>query len=425
MLDTLERSLLCRQLAVFACVLALVAFCVLVYYRGTMDAQIRSELSTLADSVISSIDFDDGTGKFAGGKPDSIVSALPEESARSLSVLRLQWYDTTGHLEADKGHLQLRLPFSANSTFEEQAAPHALVLTRPAMMQNKILGWVRVARPLATEDREYYRLLFAVIVGVGVTLIAISIASRWLVHQSIRPIVSMTGRLKQFTADASHELRNPLMIIKTNTDVALKYAGGMRDGDREKFEAIRSAADDMSRMTGDLLLLCRFDSVGLVSSIHDQSMDLRDLCTEIGNKWKAAYPQIELQLNLQEPLKMTADRSEMVRLFDNLICNAFQYTKTGGSVSISGQRGRDRMLTISIRDNGIGIADADLPHVFERFWRADKARAFRESGSGLGLAICKVIAESYKGTVTIQSKLGTGSTFTVRLPGSPDNAPAS
>ena len=230
----------------------------------------------------------------------------------------------------------------------------------------------------------------------------------------MRPIEQSFQRLQQFTADASHELRSPLMAIKSNAAVALKYAEGMRDSDAEKFEAIASATRQMTRLTEDLLLLARTD--------RDRQQDWQqvDLIAILRHLIQLYMPKAEekailLKADLSESLYLFGDAEQLTQLFTNLLINAIQYTLAEGTVAIEAYQ-KGAYLQVQVRDTGIGIASAHLTQVFDRFWRADSSRSYSSGGSGLGLAIAQSVAQTHGGSIAVQSQFGVGSCFTVLLP---------
>ena len=157
----------------------------------------------------------------------------------------------------------------------------------------------------------------------------------------MQPIEESFQRLRQFTADASHELRSPLMAISTNAEVALTYPEGMRKSDGEKFQAIAMATEQISQLTEDLLLLARTDKV---SSFEFNRIDLTTLLTDLVNLYKpqAQGKQIEFKAEIESDLWLNGDEAKLARAFTNLIQNAIQYTPTGGEVEVKGRSHRSR-----------------------------------------------------------------------------------
>jgi len=230
----------------------------------------------------------------------------------------------------------------------------------------------------------------------------------------MQPIEQSFWKLQQFTADASHELRSPLMVIKSNAAVALKYPEGIRESDAEKFRAIASAINQMSALTEDLLMLARTDQTSLQKQ---DSVSLTKILEQLVQLYKtqAEAKQLYLKAELLPELSVLGDADQLTRLFINLIDNALRYTPENGTVNIQTSR-TGNTLIIHIQDTGVGIAPDQLAHIFDRFWRADRSRTYWSSGFGLGLAIAQGIAQKHGGMITVSSQLGVGSCFSVQLP---------
>ena len=177
----------------------------------------------------------------------------------------------------------------------------------------------------------------------------------------------------------------------------------------------------MSRIVAGLGFLAREDAGEMSPAPPAQFVDLRQLCTFVGEELaaKAAQKEISLKIVAKATAFVSGDPDQLQLLLRNLGDNALKYTAPGGSVTLTlapaAALGTSASAIITVTDTGIGIADDDLPFVFDRFWRADRARA--SEGSGLGLAISKRIAEAHGGTLTVESTLGRGTTFTLELPG--------
>jgi heavy metal sensor kinase len=232
---------------------------------------------------------------------------------------------------------------------------------------------------------------------------------------------AMIGRLerafqrqKQFTSDASHELRAPLAVIEAESSLALQKERPPNDY-RQSLETISKEAKQMSSLIDQMLILARADAgkeqwdftqVDLGKLINDISADIEILCQEKG---------LSFQLGHTENLMVQGDEAGLRELFMNLLDNAVRYTPSPGTVSVSLRR-EGQMAVVAITDTGVGIPAEDMPLIFERFYRVDKSRSRTEGGSGLGLAISQHIAEAHGGKIEVESKVGAGSTFSLWLP---------
>jgi heavy metal sensor kinase len=221
-------------------------------------------------------------------------------------------------------------------------------------------------------------------------------------------------RQRQFTADASHELRTPLTAVKGQVEVALNRP---READtyREVLQNVNEEVDRLIRLVGSLLTLARADAGQIPFS--PETVDVGDLVSAAVEQVRPAAQQrnVELVLAPGPPVTLRADEDLLLQLLLNLLDNAVKYTPSGGRVS-AGWTADGARVELWVRDTGAGIAPEHLPHIFDRFYRADKARSRAEGGVGLGLSICRWIAEAHGGSISVESAPGQGSTFTARLP---------
>ena len=222
-------------------------------------------------------------------------------------------------------------------------------------------------------------------------------------------------RITQFTADASHELRTPVALLRTRTEILLRPPRSS-DEYRTALEANLADLEHTSIVIGNLMLLARSDAGA--ESLHFIHLDLKQLVQETCDLARPLAEAKDLSWLVELPhesIWVHADADALQRLLLILLDNAVKYTPSTGSVAISlNASGEDAVLIV--RDNGVGIASGDLPHIFERFYRADKARARSTGGAGLGLAIGNWITQQHGGTLTAESTPLAGSIFCVTLP---------
>jgi heavy metal sensor kinase len=220
--------------------------------------------------------------------------------------------------------------------------------------------------------------------------------------------------MRRFVADASHELRTPIAVIRGEADVALSKPRTAEEY-RECLATVLDEARRLSSLVDDLLNLARADA----GHVRLQTVDfylnelLADCCRSV--QTLAAARQIALHCQPGADLQFSGDEPLLRRLIVNLLDNAIRYTPPGGTVTASLTAG-DCTIALRVADTGVGISPADVPHIFERFYRAGEARSRQDGGFGLGLAIVKWIAESHSGQVSCISTPGRGSTFSVSLP---------
>jgi len=226
---------------------------------------------------------------------------------------------------------------------------------------------------------------------------------------------SAVKRLSQFTADASHELRTPVALIRTTAELTLRRERSP-DVYREALRQVVLESERTSRLVEDLLLLARADA-GL-PALSLERLDLSPLVRDVCQQGQVLAEERQLQISTEapeDPVYVEANDPALRRLLLLLLDNAVKYTPAGGRIilSIGSDAGG---TTVAVRDTGIGIADSALPHVFERFYRADESRNRDAGGTGLGLAIAKWIAERHHASLEAESVVGEGSTFRVRFP---------
>jgi signal transduction histidine kinase len=218
---------------------------------------------------------------------------------------------------------------------------------------------------------------------------------------------------RQFLADASHELRNPLAIIRTNLDVALADPDADPEELRQSLVVVQRASDRMSHLVDDLLALARGQALEVRSELVDLGAAVADASDELF--LSAKRRDITLDRTIVPGVVVSGDYDALKRAVSNLLENAVRYAPPGSRVRLAVGSERSRAW-VSVSDEGPGLAPEDQRRVFDRFWRADKGRSRAEGGTGLGLAIVRQIANSHGGEVQLQSKVGVGSTFTIWLP---------
>jgi heavy metal sensor kinase len=234
-------------------------------------------------------------------------------------------------------------------------------------------------------------------------------------NEMLDRIESAFLRITEFTADASHELRTPVSLIRTEAELALRRSRGEAEY-KESLRHILLEAERTTALIEQLLSLARADSGR--ETLHLQPVDLRQTLHSVVDGWQqvATLRDLELSAKLDVPdFFVLGDETLLRRLLDILLDNAFKYTSAPGSVRLSlAPRGESAVITV--QDSGVGIAEEEQSKIFERFYRVDKARSRAQGGAGLGLAIAQWIVTQHNGSITVESHSGDGATFRVELP---------
>jgi heavy metal sensor kinase len=220
--------------------------------------------------------------------------------------------------------------------------------------------------------------------------------------------------IRRFTADAAHELRTPITVLRTEAEVALKSPRAPEHY-RDVLENQLEELERLSRLAERLLFLCREDA-GLVPAARS-SVDLRKIAEDVDEHMRVVAEEKGVTLHLAADARCAAEGDEELlrRLLFNLVDNAIKFTPAGGTVKVEASHS-ETGARIVVADSGVGIAPDHLPHVFQRFYRVDPARGPDASGSGLGLAIARSIAETHGGFIAIESSLGAGTRVVLTLP---------
>jgi two-component system, OmpR family, manganese sensing sensor histidine kinase len=339
----------------------------------------------------------------------------------------LEWFSAEGELQWSTFFISPSIPLRPENVDEtvsvtiEQRLRQA---TRQIVSAGQVLGYLRVSHPWFEVTKPTRQLIRDLGLGLGL-MIGIVGAIGWLLSGlAMAPIRDSYQRLRQFTADASHELRNPIAVIQTNVQVALEDPDPRLQQDQ--LRVIERLTRRLGRLVDDLLFLARQDS-GMIP-LQLGKVRLCELLKDVVEEQNLIATEKGLLLSLKLPEhcdEMQGDRNQLTRLFTNLISNAVQYTPAGGKIEVTLLQ-KTQTAQIQVKDTGIGIPAEALPQVFDRFYRVDPARSLAgisksaggkgKAETGLGLAIAKVIAESHQGHIQVESVPQQGTTFTVSLP---------
>jgi two-component system sensor histidine kinase VicK len=235
-----------------------------------------------------------------------------------------------------------------------------------------------------------------------------------LVIQDITKHKKLDNMRKDFVANVSHEIRTPLTTIKTYSETLIDWVlDENKEMSKELLSVIDSEADRMTFIVQDLLDLSKLDNIQL----DLQETDLREIIRQCIKQNELFAEQRSMTVEYDDPplpLAINADVKRINQIINNIISNAIKYTPEGGKVRIYTSES-DKYYRIYIKDNGIGIPSDDLRHIFDRFYRVDKARSREMGGTGLGLAIAKEYIEAHGGKITAVSEYGKGTTMLLRF----------
>lgn len=401
--------------------LLLAAFSITVYVatERTLLEVVDERLHSRIEEVERGLEFDERGRPHLAGRQQDDDPALP-----LTEVVRLRdgavVYRSDDHEDTDALHRTgaLRRNIvdwkSPNTVFLASGNEVRLMAVRTSSRGDVYEVWM--AEPLEPVRREQHELAAVIAVAFPATLLLAIVGGRWLAGRAIRPIEDALAAMRRFTADASHELRTPLASICTECEVALEK----RRPAEEHEETIRSVLEEaqrLARLANELLDLSRADAPGGLR-LEREEVRLDALAGELRALFEplAAQKGVALAFEVDGATTVTGDCGRLRQLLQSLLENALKFTDAGGRIDLRVRPANGSgAVAIEVADTGAGIAPGHLPHIFERFYRADPARS--RGGLGLGLAIAKAVAEAHGGSIAVASETGKGSTFTVKIPG--------
>ncbi len=466
----------------------LTSFSTFLYFTlsKSLHKDIDNKLKSLAELIAS--EASSPLSKFGFGNIDQAL-----EASMNLKPVGkfIQVLDESGNIGRKSDNLRnIQLPISLNAlknaskgliTFETNLTignTPLRIITLPVVENSHVTKIVQIASSLEGVEDALNKLFLILIISVPSTLILASLGGQFLAHKALKPVdnITQTARMitsqnlnqrinppkvkdeisrlietfnemisrldqsfqqmKQFSSDASHELKTPLTILKGEVEVMLRR----ERSSQEYQQTLKSNLEEINRMSQiveDLLTLSKADTGEI--KLNKEYINLTEILNEVVTQMDRLAKSKKIYLsasNHHQDIHLFGDALRLRELFINLIENGVKYTEEGGSIHITLQKEyspsvsdqsdwtegeKKEFVKIIVSDTGIGIAEEDQERIFGRFFRVDKARSREQGGSGLGLSICKWIVDAHQGEIEVESELGKGSSFIVRLPLSPPN----
>ncbi len=340
-------------------------------------------------------------------------------------ILYVRWYDSRRQLHHFFGSpppetIDISPGFRTikpdRSYGQSQAAGEWLrQLTFPVYEENELIGYLQIAIPLTSLQSDLQQFQLALMLSVLVTLVLIGFTGWYLGGMAMQPIRQAYTQLQRFTADASHELRSPLSASLTNAQVALMMASECPQI-RPSLENIIDSTQSMKRLVNNLLLLARHQ--GQLAPELLKPIDLSTFLEQLAVDYsaQAKTQNIKFILHIPErPVEIWGDLDLLKQAVDNLLNNACKFTPAGGTVWLRLER-HSSWAIVQVVDTGVGIPAADLPYVFDRFYRVDAERTSDRDGFGLGLSLAQQVVQAHGGQLHATSIEQKGSTFQIELP---------
>jgi heavy metal sensor kinase len=440
--------------------LSLIAFAFLIYYAAAasfhqrQDESLLSTAQTVASAYVE--EFEEQKSLTKAGEVVLAELAFPNRSVQVTDSNGLSMASTNVSRSAGP------LPSAALSEAKQRGSSFASLngwrVAIVPISSNQELGFATVAEPLSVIDDALRTLRRDFFAGVPIVLLLASAGGYFLARKSLSPIASMDRQTKRisagslssrldvidprdelgslaitindlltrlessfkeqqrFIADASHELRTPLAVLRSETEVALNKTRTVEEY-QESLSLIKDEAERLSRIVEDLFILAR-QPLDTPHSLIKEPVLLNDAVRDCARAAQVLATRKGVRLeteNDQHSIVLQGDGELIKRMILNLLDNAVKYTPKDGEINISLVR-QNGNAQIVVRDTGIGISKADQSHVFDRFYRVDKARSRSLGGAGLGLSIASWIVEAHNGQISVESTPNQGSKFTVKLP---------
>jgi len=443
--------------------LFLLGFSATLYFTlaRSLEQQVDATLRLNAEQIAGAVNIEQGQVNFQNSESDMTDAAGLREQGYLVRLI-----DASGGV-ADTNARFAALPVAPSALDAARRGQPSLdtfvvnghsfrVYTRPIVEGGQFYGELQVAQSLDSVSNTLRQLLLLLAAIVPLTLVFALAGGFWFARRALGPIDRITtaaqrmsaedlsqrlglnlpddevGRLartfdgmlarldaaflreRQFTADASHELRTPLTAMRGEIDVTLNRPRSAAEY-RHVLEGLGGDVDRLTRLAEDLLTLARADAGRL--SLQRETLDAAQLARAVAEQMRPLAESKNISLNVlaDKALAVWADEDKLLRVLLNLVDNALKFTPANGRVTLAASRDGERVALV-VSDTGAGISPQDLPHIFERFYRAYESHSSRAGGAGLGLAIAHSLVAAQGGTIEVKSVVGQGTTFVVKLP---------
>ena len=418
MLERFRRRLSMAYVGILALILVLFGTIVVAVFSQQATAQQDELLRQKAEAEMNSAVNGTETYAIVGATAESDIAvvAVPPDASVEANVL-----------ETASSGSSLGLPFGELARQAEQEGSMVAatvdgpdgpvrVVSVPLVDSGETTAIIQAAQSRRVVWEIVNRLVL-ILISVGLlALLLAGVGGLFVSSRAMRPVRGAFHRQRTFVADASHELKTPLTLIKLNAEMVVREPTSPRN--RKVLEDQLSEIDRMNALVSDLLVLARLDADKL--DVSRETFDLAKIIAETADRFimRAAEEEILLDIEVPGELPALGDPGQTGQILTALLDNAVRFTPSGGLVTVVGSSD-DSRVQASITDTGPGISPENLPHVFERFYRADTARRRSSGGTGLGLAIARDLAAIQGGEVVVKNAKNGGASFTLSLPASP------
>ncbi|QLE53306.1 GHKL domain-containing protein (plasmid) [Nostoc sp. C057] len=402
-----------------------------------LDSEIESVAGTLHDSIELKLQSPGRLEPFAhqlfpnldncGTGATNCIQQQPDSKRHLLGIVTktsyyIRFFDTSRKLIANAGYYPKGLPDIFNQKTwqflkDSRGKDYHQITLALHTQSYQDWGYMQVGRSLQEFNHYLDSVKLVSVLGLLIAMGMIASASWWLSGLAMQPIYQSYRQIQQFTADVAHELRTPLAATGATVESALLMSQIDEEETRDILQTIQRQNQRLTGLVVDLLLLARIDRQA--QKLQPEICCLNDIVSDLVEEFEAmaaaAGVKLTSLIQVEQSVDIMGNSDQLYRLFSNLIVNAIQYTPTGREVTVLLER-NDYNAIIKVQDTGIGIPKHELTQIFHRFYRVSSDRSRSTGGSGLGLAIVQAIVHSHHGSIDVQSELGKGSTFTIKLP---------